>query len=144
MAVGCSMFATQISLDGDTKIIGEWDVRITNIEVQSASEGCNPGTPNFTNTSATFDAKLEKPGDSIIYVVTIENDGTIDATLGMVIFKEGNGPSEIKYETTEIKHELNAGEKTSFLVKVEYDLNTTETPSVKTKTLIGIIEYIQK
>ena len=82
MAVGYSAFATQLTLNGTAEITGVWDVRIVNIEAQEVSEGCDSGEPQYTNTSATFDAKLEKPGDSINYVITIKNAGTIDATLG--------------------------------------------------------------
>ena len=73
MAVGYASFATQLRLSGSAEIIGAWDVRITNIEVVQASEGTNPGTPSFTNTSATFNAQLVKPKDEIIYRVTMQN-----------------------------------------------------------------------
>ena len=144
MAIGYSAFATQLTLNGTAEITGVWDVRIISIEAQSVSEGCDPGEPKYTNTTATFNAKLIKPGDSITYVITIENSGTINATLSTVVFKEENDSPAIKYETTELDHSLQAGNQTSFSVKIQYDPKTTENPSIKNKSLTGIIEYIQE
>ncbi len=144
MSVAYSAFATELKFNGTAEIVGEWDIRIIDIKAISISEGCDAGKPQYTNTSATFDAKLVKPGDAITYEVTIKNAGTIDATLSTVIFKEQeNGSEAIKYSTTELASSLNAGEQTSFTITLEYDSEITEMPSIKNKTIIGIIEYVQ-
>lgn len=145
MAVGYATFVTQLNIKGTAEIVGEWDVRITNVEAVDVSEGCDGGTPEFTNTTVTFDAKLAKPGDSISYLVTIENLGTIDAVLSNIVYKElDNGSPAILYETTELDTLLEAGETTSYTIKMEYDENTTEIPDVTTKSITGIVEYEQK
>ena len=145
MSVGYSIFTTQLTFDGTAEIIGEWNVKIVDIQTQSVSEGCDPGIPQYTNTSVTFYSKLVKPGDSISYAVTIKNAGTIDATLSQILFKEqDDGSPAINYITTELDHLLKAGEQTTMIVTVEYISGYTEVPSVKTKTLTGIIEYVQK
>ena len=144
MAVGYSALATQIELNGTAEIVGEWNVKITNIEVKEISQNCDSGEPQYTNTTATFNAKLVKPGDSITYAVTIQNAGTIDAKLNNIICKEDdNGSEAIKYVTSELAGTLNAGEQTTLTIKVIYDPASTEVPSVKTKGLTGIIEYVQ-
>ena len=145
MSVGYSTFATQLTLNGTAQIIGEWNVKITDIETMDISEGCDAGDIQFTNTTVAFNAKLKKPGDVITYVITIENAGTIDATLENVTFAsdEKNGSPAIMYETTELASSLLAGEKTTFTVTVKYDPNCSEVPDVKTKTITGIIEYVQ-
>ena len=146
MAVGYCAFATQLTINGTAEIIGEWDVRITGIKAQSVSGGAEAGTPTFTVTSATFDAKLSTPGDKIVYEITIENAGTINATLKGATFTadEENGSPAIKYETTEPAQTLNSGETTTFTVTVMYDETIQQVPEVTTKTITGIIEYIQK
>ncbi len=144
MAVAYSAFATELQLNGTAEIVGEWDIRITDIKTIDISDGCDDGEPQFTNTSATFNAKLVKPGDLVTYEVTIENAGTIDAALGTVIFREQeNGSDAIKYTTTELANKLKAGEQTTFSITIEYDPETEEIPTVKTKTIIGVIEYVQ-
>ena len=57
---------------------------------------------------------------------------------------EENGSSAIKYSTTEMAKTLNAGEETTCIVTIQYNKNSTEVPSIKTKTLTGIIEYVQE
>ena len=146
MAVAYSEFATQLQINGNAEIIGEWDVRIIGIEAQNVSEGCSAGNLEYTNTTAKFDAKLKKPGDKIDYVITIKNTGTIDATLAKEKFTsdEVTGSSAIIFTNTEPSKILKAGEQTSLTVTVTYDASTTEVPEIKTKSIIGIIEYVQK
>ena len=146
MAIGYATFATQLTINGTAKIVGEWDVKITNIIAKNVSDGCNAGTPTFTNVSATFNAELEKPGDSITYEITIENAGTIDAVLSSITFKEGtpNGSPAIIYTNTEPISPLPAGQETTFTVTVSYDEEATEIPEITTKTITGIIEYEQE
>ena len=145
MSVGYATFATQLHLNGTAEIISSWNVRITNITVQNKSEGCDAGTPTFTNTSATFHAKFTQPGDTITYQITIENLGILDAKLNNVLFQEEdkNDTDSLLFQTTEIAPLLKAGEKTSFNVSITYNKNTNEQPKVTTKTLTGIIEYVQ-
>lgn len=146
MAVAYSAFATQVTINGTAEIVGQWNVGITNVEIQNISSGCDGGTPEYTDTDVKFYAKLQKPGDSITYAITIENLGTIDATLNDVIFTadEDTGSPAISFSTTSLANTLNAGEQTTFTVTIKYDEKTTEVPSIKTKTITGKIEYIQK
>ena len=125
--------------------IFSWDVKITNVEAINVSSSCDAGKPTFTDTSVNFSAKLMKPGDEITYKVTIKNAGTIDAKLQTVIFTEEiDGILALNYTTTQITPELNAGEETTFNITVTYVKDTEEIPEKKTKTLTGIIEYVQK
>lgn len=146
MAVGYSAFSTQLSLNGSAEIVGVWDVKITNISVQSASKTSDPGSPQFTNTTATFDAKLEKPTDTITYLITIKNEGTTDAKLNSITLTadEEHGSPAIIYSNTTPANELKAGQETSFTVSVSYDEDYLEVPSITTKTITGVIEYVQK
>ncbi len=146
MAVGYSAFATQLTLNGIAEITGIWDVKITYIEAQEISIGCDPGEPQYTNTTATFNAKLVKPGDIIIYEITIQNAGTIDATLDKALFEadDVNGSPAIRYTVTEPDKTLKAGEETTVTIAIVYPTTTSEVPSVKTKTITGVIEYVQE
>lgn len=145
MAIGYSAFATQLDLNGTSQIIGEWNVRIINVEAQDVSEGCDYGEPQFTNTSFSFNAKLVKPGDSITYVITIENAGTIDAKLEIMRCKaEENASKEIGYMVTAPADFLKAGEQTTFTITAIYDPDATEVPDIKTKSITGTIEYVQE
>lgn len=145
MAVAYSAFSTQLILNGTAEIVSEWNVKITEITAQYVSENCDAGNPQFTDTTVTFNAELVKPGDYITYLIIIENAGTFDATLNKFMFTpDESGSPAIIYTVSEPPTSLPAGEETCFLLKVTYDDNTTEMPSIKSKTITGVIEYIQE
>lgn len=145
MPIGYSLFSTHTTIDGVTEITGDWNIKIKSIVPIEVSENCDAGTPEFTDTSATFAAKLHKPGDSVTYLVTIENSGNIDAVLNNILFTSlDNEASPISYETSEVAHELKAGEETTFKIKAIFDENVTENVITKTKKVVGIIDYVQK
>ena len=145
MAVAYSTFATQLNINGQSKIVGEWNVKIIGVSTENISTGCDAGTPKYSNTKATFNAKLQKPGDTITYVITIKNAGTIDASLNNVNFTpdDTNGSPAISYEITNPDNLLKAGTQTTCIVKVIYNKEITEVPSIKTKKIEGTIEYVQ-
>lgn len=145
MSIGYAAFATSLSINGTAEIIGEWNVKITNVEVQSSSTDCDPGNPIFTNTSAYLTAKLAKPGDSITYVITIENAGTINAKLTnfSLTADDISGSDVISYRTTNPNEQLKAGETTTFSITATYDLSATGLPESKMKSIVGIVEYGQ-
>ena len=146
MAVGYSTFATELTFNGNAEITGKWDVRITDMKVTSVSDGCDAGKPEFTDTTINFDSKLEKPGDKITYLITIENLGTIDAVLSniQIIPDDINGTKAITYRIINPVLELPKSSSTTMEITVEYDPTTTENPDVKTKSITGVIEYSQK
>ncbi len=146
MAVAYSALATRLTINGTAEIIGEWDVKIINIEAIQVSEGCNSGELQFTNTTATFDAELVKPGDSITYEITIQNAGNIDAKLDNATFKsdEGEQSPAIDYEVSNPAELLHAGEETKFTIMIKYKEDTVEVPQIKTKTITGVVEYVQE
>ena len=145
MAVAYSAFATQLTLTGTAEIVSEWNVKITSITAEHVSENCDAGEPQFTNTTVTFNAELTKPGDYITYLIIIENAGTFDATLNNFMFTpDESGSPAIIYTVSDLPTSLPAGEQTAFFVKVMYDENTTEMPSITSRTITGVIEYVQE
>lgn len=145
MSIGYAIFATQLNINGKGKITGDWNVKITGIEAIEVSDGCSSGEPTFTDTTATFDASLEKPGDKVTYKITVQNLGTIDANLKNIAFTDDeNGSSAIIHSNTNPSDVLNSGEETTFTVTVSYDEDYTEVPDIRTKDITGIIEYVQK
>ncbi len=145
MAVAYSTFATQLNINGQSKIIGEWNIKITGISTENISPGCDAGTPKYSNTKAIFNAKLQKPGDTITYIITIKNAGTIDAVLSSAEFTpdDESGSPAISYKITNPAYSLKAGTETTCKVQVIYNKETTKVPAIKTKKIIGVIEYVQ-
>ncbi len=144
--IGYSSFTSSINLDGLTEITGTWDIKIVSVDVTEVSEGCDAGTPQFTDNSVTFAAKLQKPGDEVVYLITIKNAGNIDAILNNVFFISDDKESDdaIVYETDELANELGAGDETTLTVKVSFNKDITTNVTAQTKKITGFIEYTQK
>lgn len=99
MAVGYAYLSQQLTVNGTAHIDSKWDVRISNITAKvngvaggttptdnAINEGCSTTTApsGCTGTTASFDASLFQPGDSITYTVTVANYGTLPAGLDTV------------------------------------------------------------
>ena len=41
MAVAYSAFATQLNINGQSQIVGEWNIKITGISAENVSTGCD-------------------------------------------------------------------------------------------------------
>ncbi len=146
MSVGYSAFAEELDINGTAQITGQWNVKISNIEAISVSEGCDAGQPQYTDTNATFDAKLQKPGDSVTYEVTVENAGSIDASLDHATFNidRDNGSPAIEYCISNPPDELKAGNSATFTITANYKEDVTQVPSVKTRLIEGKLFFVQK
>lgn len=153
MSVGYAAFATTLNINGSAQIAGDWDVSITGITPETTGTASEDPASSFTATTATFNAKLMKPGDSITYTITIENKGSIEAKLNSITLTPqattadgGAGSEAILYEILSqpaLDSTLASGAKTEVKVKVTYDPNATSVPTATTRSFTGVIEYIQ-
>lgn len=147
MAVGYAAFATTLNINGNAEIAGEWDVEITGITSKATGTASDKTEPAYTATTATFDAKLMAPGDAMTYTITVENKGTIDAKLSSITFTpQADGSDAIIY-TVDSQPSANdvlaAGESTTVVITATYDSSVTSLPDVKTKTITGVLDYVQ-
>ena len=85
MAVGYALLKQVLNINGTASITGGWKIRISDISVHEVI-----GTATnieekltYTDSEATFGVNLVKPGDKIIYKVTVVNEGSIDAVLSI-------------------------------------------------------------
>lgn len=149
MAVGYATFAQTLNIEGNATIAGEWDVEIIGIDKSYTGTATDSeGKPSATATVATFDTLLYAPGDSATYTIKVKNLGNITASLNDIeLLPQGEDGSEaIKYEIVSAPEKgsvLNANEEATVVIKVTYDSNVTENPTVKSKTFSGVIEYVQ-
>ena len=146
MAVGYAAFSSQLKISGTSSVTSSWDVEITNIESTNViGSATNGSAPTYTKTTATFNTNLVSPGDSITYDVTVENKGSIDATLNTVTKTDTNN-SAILFETSGIKKgdSLLVGAKAHMFVKVTYNQAITSQPKNLTSTLKVTLDYVQK
>ena len=74
MAVGYAALSTVLNIGATTNISSTWNIYIKSMTVDK--EGTADDTHyTFNQLSATVEAELEKPGDSITYNIEVRNDG---------------------------------------------------------------------
>ena len=145
MGVGYAAFSSSLKISGTSNVTSNWDVKITDIQSKDIVGGAgNKSEPTHTDTTATFNATLQKPGDSITYDVTVTNQGNVDAKLDKITLSDSSNPA-IKFETSGIKQgDLLAKTETAILtVKVSYDSGVTSQPGNLNASLTVTLDYSQ-
>jgi len=145
MSVGYAAFNSTLNIKGTSSISSNWDISITNVVSKNiVGEASNAKDPEWDNLTASVEANLTNPGDSIEYDVTIENRGTINAKLEKVTLSDTKN-SAIKFTSSGIKEGevLNAGSSAVLTIKIEYDKNVTGQPGETTSELKVTLDYVQ-
>ena len=143
MGIGYALLNQRLTIKGQEIIMGEWDVRITNITSKNPVGKAKDVSHSFTNTSATFEADLWLPGDSIEYEVTVENKGNVVAALQTVTPSTVASDNSVKFTHTEIPQILQPGDAKTFTMKVEFLESATSIPSNKDVKYTLDIVYVQ-
>ena len=147
MAVGYAALSQALVINGTANITTEWKILFTNIEEGNLVGAESKTAPSYTATTATFDVNLLYPGASAEYVVTVANQGSINAKLLSVDGIEtanAAAPTDIKYTIdAQANDDLNAGATRTYTVKVEWDAKSTTVPETKTKTATITLNYEQ-
>lgn len=143
MGIGYALLNQRLTIKGQEIIMGEWDVRITNITDKNPIGKAKDVSHSFTNTSATFEADLWLPGDSIEYEVTVENKGNVVAALQTVTPSTVASDNSVKFTHTEIPQILQPGDAKTFTMKVEFLGSATSIPNNKGVKYTLDIVYVQ-
>ena len=146
MGIGYAILSQTLNISGTANMQGNWSVKITNMKLLEANKtGRAENVSNtFTNTTASFEANLWMPGDSIEYEVTVENQGNIDAVLKDIIQTKTNKDKNLKFSNSLIGTEvLTSGSKMSFTMKVEIPEEAETLPEVKESKYEIQLIYIQ-
>ena len=146
MGIGYAILSQTLNISGIANMRGNWNVKITNMELLSENKTgrAEEVSHSFTDTTATFEANLYMPGDSIKYRVTVENQGNIDALLKSIIPTTTNRSEGIKFSHSEIDNTvLTAGKTITFTMKVEFLEDATSIPKVDNVKYNLELVYVQ-
>ena len=146
MGIGYAILSQTLNISGIANMRGNWNVKITNMELLSENKTgrAEEVSHSFTDTTATFEANLYMPGDSIEYRVTVENQGNIDALLKSITPTTTNRSEGIKFSHSEIDNTvLTAGKKITFTMKVEFLEDATSIPNVENVKYNLELVYVQ-
>ena len=103
LSVGYALFSETITINGTATAKGDFDISYTCEISDEYTEGgigdCDTSTSGIIKTTST----LNKPTDTVVYKVTVTNDGTIPAKLKTVSSSNNaNGSFEISATNTQI------------------------------------------
>ena len=146
MGIGYAILSQTLNISGIANMKGNWNVKITNMELLSENKTgrAEEVSHSFTDTTATFTADLYMPGDSIEYRVTVENQGNIDALLKSITPTTTNRSEGIKFSHSEIDNTvLTAGKTITFTMKVEFLEDATSIPKVENVKYNLELVYVQ-
>lgn len=145
MGIGYAILSQTLNISGVANMKGDWNVKITNMELIKTTGMAEEVEKSFTDTSATFKGKMYIPGDSAEYKVTVTNAGNIDAKLASVSQSIENEVSDIKFTNTALEGRiLKAGETYKFNVKAYFDENATSIPDKSNIPSYTItLQYVQ-
>ena len=146
MGIGYAILSQTLNISGIANMKGNWNVKITNMELLSENKTgrAEEVSHTFTDTTATFTADLYMPGDSIEYRVTVENQGNIDAVLKSITPTTTNKSEGIKFSHSEIDNTvLTAGKTITFTMKVEFLEDATSIPNVENVKYNLELVYVQ-
>ena len=146
MGIGYAILSQTLNISGIARMQGNWNVKITNMELLSDNKTgrAEEVSHSFTDTTATFEANLYMPGDSIEYRVTVENQGNIDALLKSITPTTTNRSEGIKFSHSEIDNTvLTAGKTITFTMKVEFLEDATSIPKVENVKYNLELVYVQ-
>lgn len=143
MGVIYALLNQRLTLTSQQEMIGEWNIKITNIVPKTPLGRAKNISHSYTNTTANFEADLYMPGDSIEYEVTVENQGNIKGMVQSVTPSTTNKSDSVKFSHTEIPNILSPGDVKTFTMKVEIPESSTTIPPVgKIKYSLTIV-YVQ-
>ena len=146
MGIGYAILSQTLNISGTANMQGNWSVKITNMKLLEANKTgrATEVSSSYTNTTASFEADLYMPGDSIEYEVTVTNNGNIDAVLNDIKQTKTNQHKDIKFSNSLIGTEvLTAGSTMTFTMKVEFLESGEAIPDIeKTEYKIELV-YIQ-
>ena len=131
MGIGYAILSQTLNISGIANMKGTWDIKITDISEASRTGKADPGTPTISTSgvSASFEANLWMPGDSITYNITVNNNGNIDAALKELVPSVENGVQQVKFSNNAVQGKvLRQNESYTFQVSVVFDENATEIP----------------
>ncbi len=153
MVVGYAAFSTALNINGTSSISSNWDIKITSITegtktgaaTTTVDESGNKKISGVGTLTASVEADLVSPGDSIEYDITVTNAGSLNAKLEKITLSESNNPA-IKFETSGLTEgdTLTANGGTATLkLKITYDSNVTTQPENTKGTISVTLDYVQ-
>ncbi len=143
MSVGYSVLMARIEISGTSEITSNWNVYISSITVSEENGGVSHEASVSDKLTASFRVGLNEPGGYVLYDITVNNDGNLDAVLQKITIAEDEDDA-IKFTLLGIEEgdPLLMQNTKTFQIKVEWDGTKDFTPNEE-KNLELKLDYNQ-
>ena len=145
MSSAYALLYRNLRINGNASVIASWKVGIAGItEGEKTGHAHSSSIPTYTVSTATFNAVLQDVNDSIEYVVTISNNGGIDAKLDDITITP-SGSNSIVYEVIGVKENdiLKSGKSINVKIKVSLDKKVTSITEDLAGNVTIVFAYVQ-
>ena len=114
-------YELKLNVGETSNITTNWNVKITNVETKTLSGNTiNKQNPTFNSLTANFDVEFSKKNDYAEYLITISNEGDLDARLNALIPNNGGNTVDISCEGIKTGDILTAKDSITFTLKIMY------------------------
>ena len=126
MTIGYSALSSYLTINGTSNIASDFKVVFTDIQ-DGTMNSATTVNKSFTGTTATFQVKLDKPGSNAEYIVTVQNQGKLDAYLESIEGIDEANEKAPTYITFSVKNlslneKLEVSQSKTFKVIVSYNM----------------------
>lgn len=123
--------------------IGFFDVEIMKVETTDVYGAASGETPIYTKDQVNFTSQLFSPEDTIVYTLTIKNNGKNSVKLSELNLVENQDESEpIFYSLTGPSEVLAAGEETTMQVVASYNSEYVGNITSNVKSATVTVNYV--
>lgn len=157
LTLGFATISTALNINGVTNIASSsWDIHFENINENQDSVEATTNPTISNDTTITFAATLDNPGDFYEFTVDIVNDGTYDAMIDSLTLTPTLTSTQQEYFSYEVKYSdgtsiqtkdaLDAGTTENIKVRLEYKTNpdSSKYPEEDTDFTVEVtITYVQ-
>ena len=142
LSYGFISYSTKVIQMNQSSEVKKWDVSITNVEVITNGTA-REGETKYSEGTLVINPVLIDPNDSIVYRVTIANNGLLDAKLARSLYKEEKPNSVLTYTYENTKEVLKSKESIEITIIAQVDRDKYVAGEEITNKLTALFEYIQ-
>ena len=153
MTIGYAALSQSLRISGTSSIGATWNIRISNMNLVSASDPAIMTTPTVgsNGTSASFNVNFTEPGQKITYRLTVHNGGSLDAILRSInMSPSGMSSSQVTdgiyYDVSGVtanSTRCNAGADNKVKLVIGWKQTGTEMPDTLSETITITLNYEQ-
>ncbi len=160
ISIGYAALSSNLTINGASQIKDAvWDIHWENVQITSGSvTAISAPTIDSNKTTVSYEVHFDTPGEFYEFTVDAKNSGTIDGMINTINSNLNGNPIStlpnyfiytVSYDDDTViqtKQRLNAGQKETYKVRIEYkkDIQVSDLPSTDQDLILSFtVTYVQ-